>query len=306
MRLYPLPLLCCMASSVWAEAPACTPLQDDRILARDLAAVIPAFRQIPPETLLSNTPPPGSQRIFHHTELLSLAQRYALPLEADASACFERAMAPLDRNLLLEAMRAELQIPDARIELAETSLYPVPQGRIEFGFDRLGTPASPDQRAPVLWRGDVVYGEGHRFAIWARVRILAHCKEIVAAEDLKPGRVIQTSQLRIAAEEGFPIPLKQQLSMDQIVGMMPLRPIAAGSVIRPDLISPPNDVSRGDLVEIEVRSGAARLVLAARAESGGRNGETIAVRNLESNKIFSAQIAGKGKAIVLTEFVKAE
>ena len=306
MRRYSLVLLCWIAPRVWAQAPACTPLQDDRILAKDLAAVIPAFLRIPSATLLGNTPPPGSQHILHHAELLSLAQRYAVPLEGDASACFERAMEPLDRNRLLEAMRAALQIPDARIELAETSLYPVPLGKIEFGLERLGTPASPDQRSPVLWRGDVVYGEGHRFAIWARVRILAQCKEIVAADDLRPGRVIEPAQLRVTAEEGFPVSLKRRLSMDQVVGMTPVLPIAAGSVLRPELISRPNDVGRGDLVEIEVRSGAARLVLTARAESGGRNGETIAVRNLESNKVFSAQVAGKGKAIVLTEFMKAE
>jgi flagella basal body P-ring formation protein FlgA len=53
-------------------------------------------------------------------------------------------------------------------------------------------------------------------------------------------------------------------------------------------------------------SGAARLILTARAESGGHGGETISVRNLESNKVFSAQVAGKGKAIILTDFMKAE
>jgi flagella basal body P-ring formation protein FlgA len=306
MRRPALVLLCWIAPQAWAQAPACTPLQDDRILAQDLAAAIPAFHAIPPETMLGNTPPPGSQRIFHHPELLSLAQRYSVSLDVDASACFERAMEPLDRNRLMEAMRAALQIPDARIELAETSLYLVPRGRIEFGLDRLGTPASPDQRAPVLWRGDVVYGEDHRFAIWARVRILAPSNEIVAAENLKPGRIIEPSQLRATTGEGFPIPSKQRLSMDQTVGMTPLRTIAAGSVLRPELIARPNDVSRGDLVEVEVRSGAARLVLTARAESSGRGGETITVRNLESNKLFSAQVAGKGKAIVLTDFMKAE
>ena len=225
MRRPALVLLCWIAPQAWAQAPACTPLQDDRILAQDLAAAIPAFHAIPPETMLGNTPPPGSQRIFHHPELLSLAQRYSVSLDVDAGACFERAMEPLDRNRLMEAMRAALQIPDARIELAETSLYLVPRGRIEFGLDRLGTPASPDQRAPVLWRGDVVYGEDHRFAIWARVRILAPSNEVVAAENLKPGRIIEPSQLRATTGEGFPIPSKQRLSMDQIVGMTPLRTI---------------------------------------------------------------------------------
>ncbi len=203
-------------------------------------------------------------------------------------------------------MHAALGMPDAHIELPEISVYPVPRGRIEFGLEHLGTPASPYQRAPVLWRGDVIYGEDHRFAIWARVRILVRHSEVVAAEELKPGRIIEPSQLRVTDQEGFPVFEKRQLSMDEAVGKTPIRPIAVGAVLRSELICRPNEINRGDLIEIEVRSGAARLVLAARAESGGHSGETIAVRNLESNKTFSAQVAGKGKAIVLTDFVKAE
>ena len=306
MKVHVLMALCWFGPRAWAQPMACTALREDRILAGDLAAVVPAFRDIPPGTLLGNTPQPGSQRIFHHPELLSLAQRYGLTLGADAGACFERAMALLDRNLVLEAMQASLQIPDAHIELAETSQYPVPLGRIEFGLERLGTPASPDQRAPVLWRGDVIYGEDHRFAIWARVRILARCSEVVAKESLKPGHSIDPSQLLLVTRETFPIPVKDRLSMDQVAGMTAVKPIAAGSVVRAEMISRPNDISRGDLIEIEVVSGAARLILTARAESGGHGGETISVRNLESNKVFSAQVAGKGKAIILTDFMKAE
>jgi len=306
MRLRTVLWLGALAPLALAEAQVCKPMQADRILARDLAAVLPDFARIPPDTWLANMPPPGSQRTFHHAELLSLAERYSLRISPDASACFERAMEPLDRQRVLDAMRTALQIPDAHIELAETSLYPVPVGRIEFGLARLGRPASPDQRAPVLWRGDVVYGENHRFEIWARVRILAHRSRVKAAEELKPGRPIERWQLRVEMDEGFPLVQQPAPTMEQFVGMVPLRPIAAGAALLPTLVSPRNDVNRGDLVEIEVRSGAARLVLTARAESGGRDGETIMVRNLGSNRVFAAQVAGKDKAIVLTDALKAE
>ncbi len=295
-----------ITTQVGAQTPACAPLQDDRILAKDLAAVIPQFQQIPSETQLANTPPPGSQHIFHQPELQSLAQRYSLQFDVNAAVCFERAMQPLDRKAVVDAMKAALQIPDAHIELAETSLYPVPVGKIEFVLGKLGNPASADQKAPVLWRGDVLYGDGHRFAIWARVRILAHSDQITAIENLKPGRVIDASQLRVTSIEGFPLMQSERLTIDQVAGMTPLRPIPAGSVLRPDLLSIPNDVSRGDLIEIEVRSGAARLLLTARAESGGHGGDTISVRNLESNKIFAAQVAGKGKAVVRADSVRDE
>ena len=84
--------------------------------------------------------------------------------------------------------------------------------------------------------------------------------------------------------------------------MVPARAIAAGSEIRPEFLIPPNDVNRGDAVHVEVRSGAARLAFTAKAESGGRSGDFIAVRNPSSNKIFRARIEGKDKVVVQTEF----
>ena len=298
--------LCVLAAPALAQTQVCTPIDSDRILAQDLAAVLPAFAALPPQTLLAPTPPPASQRTFHHAELISLAERYGLAIDADSAACFERAMEPLDRDRVLAAMRAALDMPDARIELSETSLYPVPKGKIEFVLAHLGMPATPDQRAPVLWRGDIIYGDDHHFAVWARVRIFAQRTKIVAAETLKPGHKIDRPDLRVVIDEGFPAFSKSGLSTDQLVGMIPLRPIAAGTAVTLDLVALPNDINRGDLIEIEVRSGAARLVLTARAESGGRDGDSISVRNLESNKIFTAQIAGKGRAVVITDSLKAE
>ena len=60
----------------------------------------------------------------------------------------------------------------------------------------------------------------------------------------------------------------------------------------------PKDVERGDTVEVQVRSGAAHLKLEGRAESSGRRGEAIPVRNLITNKSFSARIVDKGQVLV--------
>jgi flagella basal body P-ring formation protein FlgA len=80
--------------------------------------------------------------------------------------------------------------------------------------------------------------------------------------------------------------------------MLPLRSVAAGAEVRIDNLVKPNDVTKGDVVAIEVRSGMTRLTFTARAESSGRTGEMIAVRNPESNRIFRARISARNKAIV--------
>jgi flagella basal body P-ring formation protein FlgA len=86
--------------------------------------------------------------------------------------------------------------------------------------------------------------------------------------------------------------------IEQLAGMTPIHSISGGSELRPELLAPPNDINRGDEVHVEVRSGAARVALTARALSGGRSGDTISVRNPESNKTFQARVTGKGMALV--------
>lgn len=58
---------------------------------------------------------------------------------------------------------------------------------------------------------------------------------------------------------------------------------------------PPRDVERGDVVSVEVSSGAALIKLDARAESGGNQGEAVVVRNPTTKTCFSALVAGRGK-----------
>jgi flagella basal body P-ring formation protein FlgA len=60
----------------------------------------------------------------------------------------------------------------------------------------------------------------------------------------------------------------------------------------------PPDVNRGEMVEVEVRSGAAHLAFTGKAESAGHSGDTIVIRNPSSNKVFQARVDGKGKAFL--------
>jgi flagella basal body P-ring formation protein FlgA len=288
----------CSARFAPAQTPACQPIAADQVIGRDLAAALPAFHALPPDILLANVPPPGSKRILHPPELLSIAKRYSIELETPSDVCFEWPLARLDRDRVLEAMRQSLAIPDARIELADLSLVPAPPGRIEFPTDRLGTPAAAGLRTPVLWRGDVVYGADHRFAIWARVRISAPCTRIVAAENIAAGQPVEARQVHAAAAECFPMAARLTLTIEQVVGTRLRRPVSMGAELVPDLLATPKDVNRGDSVAVEVLSGAAHLEFTGKAETAGSTGDFIAVRNLSSNRIFQARVNGKGKAVV--------
>lgn len=294
--------LCWFARFAPALEPACTPVEGDSILGKHLAAALPAFSALPPETLLGSMPPPGSNRNFHASELASLAQRYSIRLNSAEDVCFERPMESLDRGRVLDAMRESLKDPAAHIEITETGLNPVPRGHLEFPIETLGKPALAAQKDPALWRGEVVYGGDHRYKVWARVRVTVPCERTIAMEPLKPGQLIGSSQFRVEQGECFPSLDSAGRTPASPLGLVPTRIIAAGSEIRPEFLTRPNDVNRGDSVHVEVRSGAAHLGLVAKAESGGRSGDFISVRNPSSNKVFRARIQDKDQVVVQTEF----
>lgn len=58
------------------------------------------------------------------------------------------------------------------------------------------------------------------------------------------------------------------------------------------------EVERGSRISVEVTSGAARLVFQAVAETAGRQGEWVLVRNPENGHLFQAKVFGDGKVVI--------
>ena len=180
---------CCFVPAALAQTP-CTTVTGDQILGRDLAAALPALSGISANSLLAPSPLPGNTRVFSVSELQSIAARFSISLNAPREVCFRIATESLNSGLIVDAMRNALQIPDARIDLVETSPNTAPVGTIEFVRENLGVPAALDSKTPVPWRGDVVYAGNRRFPIWAKVRISAPISRLVAVEPLRTGVAI--------------------------------------------------------------------------------------------------------------------
>jgi flagella basal body P-ring formation protein FlgA len=274
-----------------AWAAGCVAIEGDRITASDFARTLPAFSAVAPEMRIGYAPVPGLLRVYHAAEIQRLAARYGVPAPPAGEICFERAMEPLHPERVAEAMRSALNHPEARIEIVELSSYPVPRGEIQFSRSTLPAVSAN----PVLWRGFIRYAGEHRFTIWARARVLVRSTRIVAAENLTPGRPIEARQLRLDEWEEFPSGQPDAHTLDEAVGKIPRKAVPAGSRLDASLLEAPKDVEQGDLVRVEVRSGAARVQMDGRAQAAGRRGEAIRVRNLSTGKSFSARIADKGR-----------
>lgn len=289
-----------VAAAAWGAAPAaCTPVDGDRILGRDLAAADPFFASVDPQETIAFAPAPGVRRVLGHAELVRLARRHHLAGEpALGKICFERLTQVLTPELLLPVLKKALDVPDARIEIVDYSRYPVPRGELRFSRAGLNVPLAAAPGAPALWRGGMLDSSRHTATVWARVRISLQRTWVEAREDLPAGLPVSVQQLVIRSGPQFPRADAPLSSPAQAAGLRPVRTIRAGQLLFARMLAAPPEVERGETVEVSVESGAAELAFEAQAEASGRAGDTIAVRNPANGRRFSAQVVAKGKVSV--------
>lgn len=277
-----------------AAAMQCHTVAGDRIRGADLAAAAPGFSALPPDLTIGFAPQPGARRLIEAFELARIAKVNGLADGELAPLCFERAVSPLDPLAVEAAMRRALDLPDARIEIVELSKFPAPGGEIVFLRTGLN---DPPPNAPATWNGAVNYDGGH-FPIWARVRISARQKRVVAMVPLPAGRPVSVKDVELREVDEFPRSTPALAAVEQAVGRLPRRPIPAGASLMAASLDEPNDVEAGQSVIVEVRSGAASVTVEAKAESAGRRGDMLMFRNPASGKLFRARVEEKGRASI--------
>ncbi|MCU1336601.1 MAG: hypothetical protein JWO19_2182 [Bryobacterales bacterium] len=284
--------------AITPQLDACLPIQDDRIYARDVAAAVPAFATVAADFALGYAPAPGTRRVFKGEALERLARNQGVTAEALPDVCFERAMETLKAPEILEAMRGAWNGSDVNLELRSWTPQIAPQGRVVFPRAGLQLPAASDPAAEVVWRGYVVYGNNRRFGVSARARITTSTTRVVAVADLSAGALVREDQVRLESFDTFALDDRPARHLEEVVGYVPRTLIRSGSTVLRNQISRAPEVARGQVVQVEVTAGAARLMLEGRAQTDGVTGTTILVKNLASGKDFRARVTGKGKVSV--------
>ena len=289
-------LLAAVCVAAWAPGQECAVVEGERIRAGDLARLRPLFSALDPDMELGYAPAPGLRRVLAPGELARLARRHGLIAVSLEAVCIEGAAERLAEAGLIEAMRRSLG-EEARIEIVEFVRHAVPRGVLEFPLAGLaGPPGQPG--AAVLWRGRVWTASGRTAPVWARVRVGVERRGLVARRDLAAGKAIEAGDVEERLVELFPTVGVKPVEASEVVGAVARRRIRAGEMLTAALLRLAPEVERGDRVEVEVRTGAARLRLEARAETSGRRGEAVLVRNPATGRRFKAMVEGPGRLAV--------
>lgn len=286
--------------SMMAHPTQCQAIANDRIFGADLAKAIPGFaNKIPADAVIGYSPLPGARRSFSMQELQHIGAPYGVAVEPGADACFEWSTQTLTPEMVQAAMRDSLQLPQAHIEILELPKGRVPAGKIRFPIAGLVASTLSAPETALTWHGEVLPGGSRKFPISVRVKISARTTRVVAMQALTPGETIAVSQVRVEEYDDFPLRNDVARDLNEALGRMARRPLHAGQpILRADLIEP-LQVQRGEAVNVTAISGAAELHLIAIAETPGRQGDVISLKNSHSGKSFRARIEGKDRAVVI-------
>jgi hypothetical protein len=187
---------------------ACVAIDEDHVLARNLAEANPWFARLDPKLLIGLTPLAGSTRVVTSGELAALARRRGIPAtpataglvtaspDSFSPICVERATEPLTLEQLQPILEAALD--GSPVKILEFSRYRIPHGVIEF--TRAGLTSSG------LWRGRVGYGQNHSIPLWVRIGAGSTAANSSTAKprDIERGDQITVEVTSGAARLAFP------------------------------------------------------------------------------------------------------
>jgi flagella basal body P-ring formation protein FlgA len=286
---------------------ACVAVPSDKILARDLAAAVPLFQALDPESVIGYAPLPGTERVLSSRDLFLAARLSGLSFSAGdlpASLCIERLVRPLSLDAVREALLSAFDSLDRSqiaLDIVGFSNQPLPPGRLVFSLAALNKPALSNPQTPIVWPGKLIYAETSSLSVWAKVLISVDAEVFVAKTNIPKGEIIRAEQIATTHVRQFPSLESKRWSGSSIVGRIARRAIPEGQKIEPQALEVARDVIQGETVHVKVIDGAATITLDGIAQSSGTKGDSILVHNPASGKSFRGVIEDRSQILVVPD-----
>lgn len=278
-----------------AAAEGCVAVDGARIRAADLAAAVPAFGALPPDKDLAPAPAGTLVRVFHRSQLAILLP--GIVAELPDRICVERKRTAIPEAAWQEAIDAAMTRLCPAIPWKATVLE-IPNHRFPSGvlqFSRPGLVASRGS-AP-LWRGSLLLPDKSSIPVWVRVEVQTERRAAVLNHAIAAGTAISAEDYR---EEDLWVAglCVEDTTPPKPEGMVARRALSAGASIQHGDLRRPPAIHRGQPVELEAGSGAARLRVSAVAENDAEVGEQVRLRSTWNGSKLVGRVTGAQKARV--------
>lgn len=277
-----------------------------RITAGDLARVAAAWNTVDPSVIVAHAPQPGIQRKVTPGQMSSWAKRFGVELDPKslpATVLVSRRMRRLEAHEAVERLTAGI-----------AEHYQLDRGQVRVSLDRYFEPLVPatklnfrlvsglrafDKTVPVPLRWQDADGLRGTVLLRAAVSILGIS---ATAKDSIPAGTELSPQDFVFQQGPLPGPPDRfLLRPGDIEGKELKLQLKPGDTLETRMLMDSETVRRGDLIQLELRSGGVLLRAPGRAEQSGSMGDPITCRNLESGRRVRAKIVDSKSAEVIWE-----
>lgn len=152
---------------------------------------------------------------------------------------------------------------------------------------------------PVTW-SVTLWTESEKVRSTRRVEVVARVRawqtQVVARRGLSAGQLVRDEDVEVQRVLVEKLAEERLLSREQVLTMQAGKPIAPGTVLAVRMLDPVLLVRSGQLVSVLLRQGGIEVRAVAKAVEAGAYGQTIRVRNEQTNDVFQVTVVGPQEA----------
>jgi flagellar basal body P-ring formation protein FlgA len=159
----------------------------------------------------------------------------------------------------------------------------LPEGKIDFEFEILGQSRRLKARRIPFLLNIIVDGESKK-----KLRLNSQAKfykEVVTStRRLEKGTIVTSDDLDLIRVDALRVNKRTFVNPDEVIGLMAIRDINNGQVLKLNMVRKPAVVKRGDRVLIMAKMGAMKITAPGLVKEKGFKGSMIRVQNIQSKK----------------------
>lgn len=161
---------------------------------------------------------------------------------------------------------------------------------------RLALPKRISQPGKVSYQVELRKAGDEPRTVWGSARVRVYRDAVLALKPLKARTKISEGDLKVArveldeARDSFS-------SISDVAGLVAVRPVTAGAVVKKTQVGPEVIVKRGEKVLLKIEGESITVRSTGIASQDGHKGSRISVRTANGRQVFGT-VAGPGRVII--------
>ena len=164
----------------------------------------------------------------------------------------------------------------------------VPDGKIEYEFEIIGRNRLKSRVIPLVL--NIKIDRKLQRKIWLTSEVKFFKEVLKTTRQLQRGAVITSKDIELTEVDALRVGQRTFVNPKEVIGLMMVRNIRRGNILKIEMVRKPAVVKRGDRVIITAKMGPMKITTPGIVKEKGFKGSMIRVQNIQSKKEVYARV----------------